>query len=114
MRTGPSPGGSCKIQRLLYTFVMTLIELQKTALRLPVRERQELVEALWESLEGEPVKLPMWQIEAIDARLADLERTPEEGSSWEEVEKSKQHKCWKAWPISTIVNGNPCRSSFAR
>lgn len=37
------------------------------------------------------VKLPAWQIERIDARLSELEKNPEEGSSWKEVEK-------RIWP----------------
>jgi putative addiction module component (TIGR02574 family) len=62
-------------------------ELRQTVLRLPAEERQELAEALWESLDTEPATtLPDWQRQILDARLAELEANPEAGSSWEEVE----------------------------
>jgi putative addiction module component (TIGR02574 family) len=60
-------------------------------LELPTKDRQELAEALWESLKTEAVALPAWQIRLIDARLADPEKSPEEGSSWQEVES-------RIWP----------------
>jgi len=66
---------------------MTKTELQRSALELPPQERQELVEALWESLEAEPAPLPAWQRELLDERLAELERSPEAGTPWEEVER---------------------------
>jgi putative addiction module component (TIGR02574 family) len=65
---------------------MTKAEIQQEAMRLPPEERQELVEALWESLEREPVDLPDWQRRVLDERLAELEANPDEGSSWEQVE----------------------------
>ena len=70
---------------------MTKTEIQQTALDLPPRERQELVEVLWESLEAEPAVLPAWQHDLLDERLADLDKNPEQGSPWEEVEK-------RIWP----------------
>jgi len=70
---------------------MTKAEIQQTALDLPPRERQELVEVLWESLEAEPAVLPAWQYDLLDERLADLENNPEQGTPWEEVEK-------RVWP----------------
>lgn len=66
---------------------MTKTELQRSALELPPQERQELVEALWESLEAEPAPLPAWQRELLDERLAELERSPDAGSSWDDVER---------------------------
>jgi putative addiction module component (TIGR02574 family) len=72
---------------LAYTEGMSRDEIQRTALELPPEERRELVEALWESLEGEPEPLPEWQRRLLDERLAALEANPEEGSTWDEVEK---------------------------
>jgi putative addiction module component (TIGR02574 family) len=70
---------------------MTRSEIQRTALELPVEERQELVEVLWESLESDPGPLPDWQRQLLDERLAALEASPEEGTVWEVVEK-------RIWP----------------
>ena len=70
---------------------MTTAELRQTVLELPVKERQELADALWESLETEPVALPAWQHQLIESRLAELEKHPEEGSPWTEVES-------RIWP----------------
>lgn len=66
---------------------MTFSEIRQAALNLAVEERRQLVEALWESLESEPVVLPAWQEELLDRRLAQLRKHPERGSPWEEVEK---------------------------
>ena len=70
---------------------MTRLEIQKTALELPPRERQELAETLWASLERESAPLPDWQRQLIDDRLAALENKPEDGVPWEEVER-------RVWP----------------
>jgi putative addiction module component (TIGR02574 family) len=70
---------------------MTRVELQQQALELPRAERQELAEALWDSLEAEPIALPEWQRELLDGRLKSLEEHPEAGSPWEDVEK-------RVWP----------------
>ena len=45
------------------------------------------MEALWESLEAEPAPLPAWQHELLDERLAERERSPDAGSSWDDVER---------------------------
>jgi putative addiction module component (TIGR02574 family) len=66
---------------------MTKTELQRSALELPPTERQELVEALWESLETEPAPLPTWQRDLLDERMAELERRPESGTPWAEVDR---------------------------
>ncbi len=65
---------------------MITSELRQTVLQLPAEERQELAEVLSESLELEPVELPIWQRQVLQTRLAQLEANPEAGSSWEEVE----------------------------
>jgi putative addiction module component (TIGR02574 family) len=68
---------------------MTRAELQSQILQLPVEDRLELAEALWESLKREPVQpeLPAWQREALDERLAADDAAPEAGSPWEEVKQ---------------------------
>lgn len=66
---------------------MTRDDIRRTALALPPTERRALVEVLWESLESEPEPLPEWQRRLLDERLAALEIEPEEGSTWDEVEK---------------------------
>ena len=70
---------------------MTKVEIQRQALELSPEERQDLVEVLWRSLEREATPLPEWQRRLLDERLAALEERPEEGASWEEVEK-------RIWP----------------
>jgi putative addiction module component (TIGR02574 family) len=74
---------------LAYTWRMTKMELRSQALQLPVEDRLELAEALWESLEQEPVQpeLPGWQREVLDERLAADEAEPDAGSPWEEVKQ---------------------------
>jgi putative addiction module component (TIGR02574 family) len=58
-------------------------ELQK----LPVTERLELVEELWDSIarDSDQLTLTSPQMEELDRRLADYEKNPEEGVPWEEV-----------------------------
>lgn len=75
-----------KLAAALYTVDMITSELRQTVLQLPAEERQELAEVLSESLELEPVELPIWQRQVLQTRLAQLEANPEAGSSWEEVE----------------------------
>lgn len=74
---------------LAYSDPMTKTELKSEALQLPVEDRLELAEALWESLEQEPLQpeLPAWQRELLDERVAADETAPVAGSSWEEVKQ---------------------------
>lgn len=64
-------------------------EIKSEALQLPVEDRLDLAEALWESLDQEPVQpeLPAWQREVLDQRLAADDSMPEAGSPWEEVKQ---------------------------
>jgi putative addiction module component (TIGR02574 family) len=68
---------------------MTKKELKSEALQLPVEDRLELAEALWESLEQGLLRpeLPAWQRDLLDQRLAAFEAAPEAGSPWEEVKQ---------------------------
>jgi putative addiction module component (TIGR02574 family) len=64
-------------------------ELQLEALQLPVEDRLDLAEALWESLEQEPLlpEIPAWQREILGERLAADDAAPEAGSPWEAVKQ---------------------------
>ena len=56
-------------------------------LELPVQERIQLVEVIWESIAAFPNAIevsPEHKIE-LEARLADFERNPEAGYSWDQV-----------------------------
>jgi putative addiction module component (TIGR02574 family) len=56
-------------------------------LELPIAERMQLIEAIWDSISAAPEALPLteWQREELDRRLAELEADPASGSSLEEV-----------------------------
>jgi len=72
-----------------YAHRMTKAELQSKALKLPIAERLELAEALWESLERESVQppLPTWQCKILDQRLAEDDAAPDTGSPWPEIKQ---------------------------
>src|SRR5205823_9745924 len=56
-------------------------------LELPVAERMQLVEAIWDSISAVPEALPLtqWQREELDRRLAEYEADPDSGATLEEV-----------------------------
>jgi putative addiction module component (TIGR02574 family) len=66
-------------------------------LELPVTERMELAQILWESVEPEDeasfLPIPAWQRQILDERLADLERNPDDEQPWEDVKA-------ELWPRS--------------
>ncbi len=51
---------------------------------LPVSERIQIVEDLWDSIaeESDSIRISPAQIEELDRRLDRLEAAPEEGSEW--------------------------------
>lgn len=55
--------------------------------KLPVPERLELVESLWDSIAADADQLLLTdeQAEELDRRLADHEGNPSEGVSWPEL-----------------------------
>ena len=57
------------------------------AKKLPVWERIDLVEAIWDTVAPNESQIPLThaQKDLLDARLAEYETDPVEGSSWEEV-----------------------------
>ena len=66
---------------------MSKQELVAEILALPVEERMELVEAIWDSISAIPEALPLtdWQKEELDRRLDELEADPDGGLTLEEV-----------------------------
>jgi putative addiction module component (TIGR02574 family) len=64
---------------------MTRAEME-SLLHLPVDERAELAQLLWQSLEQErEVLLTAEDKRVIEERLAEMERDPDAGIPWEEV-----------------------------
>jgi putative addiction module component (TIGR02574 family) len=68
---------------------MTRTELEQEVMSLPIEERLELAEAIWQRLEQEPAQpvLPAWQQELLDERIAEDDADPDAGSPWEEVKR---------------------------
>lgn len=60
------------------------------ALRLPVAERIELVQAIWDSVVAESSAVPVTdeQRTELDRRLADAEANPSDERPWSEVRDS--------------------------
>ena len=60
--------------------------------KLPVPERLELVETLWDSIAADAHLLPLigQQAEELDRRLADHDANPTAGTSWDEVRDRMQ------------------------
>jgi putative addiction module component (TIGR02574 family) len=72
-----------------YTGFVTRTDLEREALRLPVDDRLELIEVIWESLERDAAQVPItdWQRQILDERIAEDDSAPEDGSPWHEVKK---------------------------
>lgn len=67
---------------------LTKSQLRQSALELPIEERWELAESIWESLEHEAkLPLPDWQRTVLDQRIAEDDAAPDAGSLWTEVKK---------------------------
>ena len=69
-----------------------------TAKSLPLPERIELVEALWESIiqDGYEPKLTTAQAEELDRRLAAHEKNPDDVVAWETVKSDLESKYGKS------------------
>lgn len=66
-------------------------------LELPVQERIHLVEMIWESIAAFPEAIevsPELKSE-LNARLADFERDPEAGYSWDQVKAQLKNGSWR-------------------
>jgi putative addiction module component (TIGR02574 family) len=60
-------------------------DLLEEAMRLPARERLQLIDALWQTLSQEDIPITAEERALLDARLADFEANPEDQSPWREV-----------------------------
>jgi putative addiction module component (TIGR02574 family) len=69
-----------------------------TAKSLPLSERIELVEALWESIvhDGYEPELTTAQAEELDRRLAAHEKNPDDVVAWETVKADLESKYGKS------------------
>lgn len=66
-------------------------------LELPVQERIHLVEVIWESIAAVPHAIevsPELKTE-LEARLADFERNPEAGYSWDQAKAHLENGSWR-------------------
>lgn len=56
---------------------------------LPVPERLQLVEDLWDSIARSNVEIPIpqWQIDELDRRKQNYLRNPDSGQTWDEVKQ---------------------------
>lgn len=66
-------------------------------LQLPVQERIQLVEMIWESIAAIPQAIevsPELKTE-LDARLAEFEQNPEAGYSWDQVKAHLKNGSWR-------------------
>ena len=66
-------------------------------LELPVQERIQMVEMIWESIAAFPQAIevsPELKTD-LDARLADFERNPEAGYSWDQVKAHLKNGSWR-------------------
>jgi putative addiction module component (TIGR02574 family) len=63
-------------------------------LDMPLAERVELAQAIWDSVARNPENVPLTeaQREELDRRLDEYERNPNEGSSWESIKRSLRGK----------------------
>ena len=68
---------------------MSSVDIQEI-LKLSVPERIELVEAIWDSIADAPESLPVTapQKRELDHRLAEYQKNPQAGRTWEEVRDS--------------------------
>ena len=66
-------------------------------LALPVQERIQLVELIWESVAAFPqaVEVSPELKSDLAARLVDFERDPEAGYAWEQVKDSLKNGSWR-------------------
>jgi putative addiction module component (TIGR02574 family) len=63
-----------------------MIDLAPELARLSPRQRLDLIESLWESLEDEDVPVTDAQRAELDRRIASFERDQEHNISWDQLE----------------------------
>ena len=66
-------------------------------LELPVQERIQLVELIWESIAAFPQAIAVSQeLKAdLNARLVEFERDPEAGYAWDQVKAQLKNGSWR-------------------
>jgi len=66
-------------------------------LELPVQERIQLVEVIWESIAAclQAIDVSPELKTDLEARLADFERNPEAGYSWDQVKAYLRSGSWR-------------------
>jgi len=57
---------------------------------MPVQQRIQLVEDIWDSIAAMPdaVEMPQWHKQELDKRLEAYQENPKDGMEWKEVNKS--------------------------
>lgn len=83
------PGLSLATKAALeYLETMNTIDLA-SVLELPLQERLQIVEAIWDSVafESKDLDLQPWQSTELDRRVAEFETDPTEGVPWAEVQR---------------------------
>ena len=65
-------------------------------LELPLQERIQLVEVIWESIAAFPnaIEVPPELKTELNARLADFTENPEAGYSWDQVKAHLKNGTW--------------------
>jgi putative addiction module component (TIGR02574 family) len=61
-------------------------------LKLPVSEKQELAEALWNSIDDELLPVTEEEIAFVETRYQQHLKNPEEGFTWEEFREKVKKK----------------------
>ncbi len=66
-------------------------------LELPVQERIQLVELIWESIAAFPQAIAVSQElkSDLNARLVEFERDPEAGYAWDQVKAQLKNRSWR-------------------
>ena len=66
-------------------------------LELPVQERIQLVELIWESIAAFPQAIAVSQElkSDLNARLVEFERDPEAGYAWDQVKAQLKNGSWR-------------------
>ena len=80
--------------RLPFRFIAMNANLLEVATPLPLPERIDLAEALWESItdEGHEPPLSPAQAEELDRRLEEHRRNPQTGIPWEQLKAELDQK----------------------
>jgi len=70
--------------------------IREELLKLPLTERLELVQELWDSIavdcEGQAIPLTEAQREDLERRLAEADGVPAAGAPWQEVRERIRHR----------------------